>query len=59
MYVDYNLRLIKTAKLDLCKMDGGKIAEKANALSNVNDTKIRRSLRMLNFWPAFSYFHDH
>jgi hypothetical protein len=43
IYVDDNLYILKTVKLDMCKMDGGKIAEKANALSNINDTEIRRS----------------
>jgi len=43
IYVDDNLYVLKTIKLDICKMDGGKIAEKANALSNVNDTEIRYS----------------
>jgi len=37
----HNLLLFKTVKLDIYKMDGGKITEKANASSNVDDTEIR------------------
>ena len=50
----HNLLLFKTVKLDIYKMDGGKIAEKANASSNVDDTEIRYMYVptiMLNFRP--------
>jgi hypothetical protein len=54
VYVRENLCTLKANKSDIHKLDGGKIAEKAKALSNVNDTKIRHLFlpnRMKSSWP--------
>lgn len=49
-----NLCVFKAKKLDIYKLDGGKITEKAKASSNVDDTKIRSLFlpnRVLSSWP--------
>lgn len=56
MYVRENLCIFKANKSDIHKLNGGKITEKAKALSNVNDTKIRHLFlpnRMMSSWPLW------
>jgi len=54
IYVNYDLCTLKAVRSDIHKLDGGKIAEKANASSNVDDTKIKSLFllnRVMNSWP--------
>lgn len=54
IYVRKNLYVLKAKKPDIYKLNGGKIAEKANASSNIGDTKIRSLFlpnRVLSSWP--------
>ena len=55
IYVYINLYVFKAVKLDTYKLNGGKITEKANASSNIDDIKIRAlplPCRVLNSWPS-------
>lgn len=56
VYVCMNFCIFKAVKLDIQELNGGKIAEKANASSNFDDTKIRSLFlpnRALSTWPLF------
>jgi RNA-directed DNA polymerase len=53
-YVRKNLYVLKSIRLDAYRLDGGKITEKANASSNVDDTRIKilsLSNIDLSSWP--------
>lgn len=49
--VKFNLLYSKILYLEFCRVDGGKINEKANALSNVKDTTKSHSFKCNLQWP--------